>query len=277
MKKKQSIWLRRSVQIFFLVLIALIAVNHTLEESGKSIPLVPEASLHSICPFGGVVSIYQYISTGTYTQKIHGSAFVLMIIVFLLTLIFGPVFCGWVCPLGTVQEFVSKLGEKIFRKKFNKFIPYKYDKYLRFLRYIMLGWVIYMTAQSGKLFFGDIDPYFALFNFWTGEVAVTGLIVLGVVLVLSLFIERPFCKYACPYGAVLGVFNLFRIFQIKRSEATCTSCGVCDRNCPMNIPISSEKTVRDHQCITCMKCTSEQACPINNTLELMIGKMEVEK
>ena len=58
------------------------------------------------------------------------------------------------------------------------------------------AWVIYMTARSGQLIFADYDPYFTLFNFWTGEVAISGFIVLGTVLVLSLFVERPFCKYA---------------------------------------------------------------------------------
>ena len=52
------------------------------------------------------------------------------------------------------------------------------------------------------------------------------------------FVERPFCKYACPYGAVLGVFNLFRIFGIKRRKSSCISCKACDKACPMNIDVS---------------------------------------
>ena len=134
-----------------------------------------------------------------------------------------------------------------------------------------------MTVVTGKLFFADIDPYFALFNFWTGEVATAGLVILGLVLAASLLVERPFCKYACPYGAVLGIFNLFRIFKIKRNIPTCTDCKACDRSCPMNIPVSEGTVVRSHQCITCMICTSEQACPIENTLELTTGNMEVIK
>ena len=121
--------------------------------------------------------------------------------------------------------------------------------------------------------FADIDPYFALFNFWSGEVTLTAIIILVVVLGLSLFVERPFCKYACPYGAVLGVFNLFRIFKIKRQTSTCIDCKRCDRDCPMNIVVSEGGVVRDHQCISCMKCTSEQACPVENTVAFTTGKM----
>jgi polyferredoxin len=127
--------------------------------------------------------------------------------------------------------------------------------------------------MTGTLMFANIDPYFALFNFWTGEVALSGLIVLGVVLLVSLFIERPFCKYACPYGAVLGIFNLFRIFKIKRNPETCIDCKRCDRDCPMNIVVSKGETVRNHQCISCMKCTSEQTCPVESTVEFTTGKV----
>jgi len=131
-----------------------------------------------------------------------------------------------------------------------------------------------MTAVTGTLVFSDIDPYFALFNFWRSEVAIGGVFILAVVLVLSLIVERPFCKYACPYGAVLGVFNLFRIFKIRRRPSTCIDCKACDRSCPMNIPVSTSGAVRDHQCISCLKCTSEQVCPVENTVELTTIKLE---
>ena len=264
---RNKIWARRLVQIFFFGLVALISINHTLTESGSSIPLLANASLHALCPFGGVVSIYQYATEGTFVQKIHESSFILMIIGFLLALLFGPVFCGWVCPLGTIQEWFAGLGRKLFgKKRYNHFIPARIDSILRYLRYLVLAWVIYMTATSGTLVFANIDPYYALFNFWTSEVAVGGLIVLGVTLLASLFVERPWCKYACPYGAVLGLFNLVRVFGIRRQESTCTMCGACDRNCPMNINVSAKSVVRDHQCISCLECTSEARCPVNSTV-----------
>jgi polyferredoxin len=264
---RNKIWIRRVVQSFFFGLIALISINHTLVETGQGIPFLASASLHALCPFGGVVTIYQFVTVGTFVQKIHESAFILMIIGFLMALLFGPVFCGWVCPLGTIQEWVAGLGRKLFKKKrFNHFIPEKIDRVLRYLRYLVLGWVVYMTAISGTLLFAEIDPYFALFNFWTSEVAVGGLIVLGVTLLASLFIERPWCKYACPYGAVLGITNLFRVFSIRRFAGTCKLDGACDITCPMNINVSAKDTVRDHQCISCLECTSEARCPVAATV-----------
>lgn len=268
---KKRPWIRTAVQIFFFALIALISINHTLVESGKSIPFLSSASLHALCPFGGVVTIYKYLTVGTFVQKIHESAFILMILGFLLALILGPVFCGWVCPLGSFQEWIAKIGKKIFKRRYNHFIPAKTDRYLRYLRYLIAAWVIFMTARSATLVFANVDPYFALFNFWSSEVAIGGLIVLGATILLSLFVERPWCKYACPYGAIQGIFNLFRVAKLTRNEKTCINCKKCDQVCPMNIKVSEVKVVKNHQCISCLKCTSEDACPVANTVGFQIG------
>jgi len=255
------------VQWAFFALIALIAINHSLVEAGGGIPFLASTSLHAVCPFGGVVTIYQFAAVGTFVQKIHESSFVLMAIGFLLAILFGPVFCGWVCPLGTIQEAVSRFGRKFFRKRFNHFVPARLDNALRYLRYGVLAWVLYMTAVTGTLIFAEYDPYFALFNFWTSEVSVAGLAILGVTLGLSFFVERPWCKYACPYGAVLGLSNLFRVFGIRRNAQTCKADGACSILCPMNIPVDSKTVVHDHQCISCLECTSEAVCPVARTVQ----------
>jgi polyferredoxin len=273
--RKRTIWSRTLLQVFFFALIALIAVNHTLAKDGGGLAFLSGTSLHAVCPFGGVETFYKFISEGTFIQKVRDSSFVLMILVFLLSFLFGPVFCGWVCPLGTVQEWVGRIGRRIFKsKRYNHFIPIKLDKVLRFARYGVLVWVLYITINSGKLLFQDYDPYFALFSFWTGEVTLIAFSILALTLLLSLFIERPWCKYACPYGALLGLTNLFRIFKIRRVVASCRNDGACDIRCPMNIPVSEQDVIRDHQCITCLECTSEACCPVKETVVLSAGAVK---
>jgi polyferredoxin len=279
MKQKSNVQrLRHIIQIVFLLIVLGVVLARSLDEVGISIPLFSGASLHAICPFGGVVTLYELIATGRFVQKIHESSVILTSLVLILAVLFGPVFCGWVCPFGTFQEWLARLGKRLFKKRFDKIIPKSVDALLRYLRYAVLLWVVIMTAVSAKLIFSDYDPYYALFNFWTGEVAVTGLITLGVVIVLALIVERPFCRYACPYGALLGLSNFIRVFGIKRNANTCISCKACDRACPMTITVSTNETVRNHQCISCMKCTSESACPIEHTVDMGFGEFpHVEK
>ncbi|MBL8967935.1 MAG: 4Fe-4S binding protein [Spirochaetaceae bacterium] len=265
---------RLAIQIFFFVLVVLVATTTALKEQGVVLPLAGSASLHAICPFGGVVSFWQLATLGTLVKKVHESSVVLAVLGLLLALLFGPVICGWICPFGSFQEWLGRLGKRMFGKRHNAMVPRGLDRVLRFLRYAVLAWVSYMTVVTGKLFFQDYDPYFALFNFWTGEVAVAGFIVLGATVLLSLAVERPFCKYACPYGALLGIFNLFRVFGIKRKASTCISCHACSKACPMNIEVESLTAARDHQCITCLKCTSEAACPVPATVELATGPLD---
>ncbi len=270
MKKKTTHRIRVAVQLFFLVLIILFSINHYREEQGLEPLLLGSPSLHAVCPFGGVVSIYRYVTEGKFVGKIHPSSWILMWIVLLLTIVFGPVFCGWVCPFGTVQEFFGKIGRKLFPKRYNRFIPAKLDSSLRYIRYIIVALVIYQTARAAALLFVNIDPYFALFNFWSDEVVWAAFAVLAATLLGALFVERPWCKYACPYGAVLGIFNIVKLVKLSRNARTCINCTRCDRVCPMNITPSDDKNVINHQCIMCLECTSENACPVDDALLLKI-------
>ncbi|MGB5823572.1 MAG: 4Fe-4S binding protein [Proteocatella sp.] len=268
MKKKSNVrWIS---QTFFFALIALISFNRYLIETGRELPFIGSASLHSICPFGGVAAFTALIKYDVIIPKIHTSTFSFLAIILLLGLIFGPVVCSYMCPLGSVQEWFGNLGKKLLKKRYNHIVPDKLDRILRYLRYGVLFFVVYMTTTSLKLVFEEIDPYFALFNFWSDKAAMGGLVVLGGTLLLSLFVERPWCKYACPFGALIGLTNFFSIFKIRRNLNSCIDCKKCDKICPMNITISDKNTVMDHQCIRCGQCTSEIACPVSSTVELKV-------
>ncbi len=239
-------------QLFFFILILYISLAHTFNWGGENI--------HGLCPFGGVATFYTYLTTGDYIQHLGQSNYILIFSLLLTLFIGGAFFCGWICPLGSVQEWISKLGRKVRGEKFNN-IPEKLDNILSYFKYIVLAVVIIQTARSYTLVFENIDPYYNLFNIWTDEISITGYISVIVVLGASIFVERPFCRYACPLGALNGIFNHFSFLNIKRNEETCIDCGACDRACPVNIKVSQVQKVSDKNCIRCMKCV--ESCPVN--------------
>jgi len=266
---------RKISQVFFFGLILLISINRFLVDYGSGIPYISSESLHAICPFGGVVTLYQLITVGSFIEKIHFSAVIILFLLMVLSFLFGPVFCGWICPFGTYQEWINKVGKKIFKKNYNKILPSNVKKYLKYLRYLVLIWVVYVTATTTVLMFQKIDPYYALFKFYTGEVEASALIILGLFTALSLVESRPFCKYFCPLGAFLSFSNKFRIFSIKRNNNTCIHCSKCDNVCPMGIEVSKVSKVKDLQCISCLECTSDNICPIEKTVQLKVGDFHV--
>lgn len=259
--KNKSRWYRYTIQIFFFIFMGMLAVNHVLSETGRTIfPFLPNVSLHAVCPFGAIESIISLFTAGTLVAKLQTSTLVISALVLLLTLIFGAVFCSYVCPLGTIQEWIGKLGRKIFKKRYNTFIPQKLHGILKYMRYVVLILTVVLTFNAARLIFADFDPYYAMYHFFTDEITIGSLIVLAVVLVSSLFIERPWCKYACPYGAVLGLVGKISIFKIKRKASACNNCTLCDKKCPMNIEISKKKTIGDTHCIRCLDCTEDDNC-----------------
>ena len=275
--KNKSRWYRYSLQIFFFVFLGLIAVNHVLAESGKQLfGFIPGVSLHAICPFGAVESIISLVITGGLVQKLQMSNIVISILILLVTLIFGAVFCSFVCPLGTLQEWIGKIGRKIFKKKYNRFIPQKLHNVLRYFRYVTLAATIILTFNAGRLIFADVDPYYAMYHFFTDEITIGSLVVLGVTMIGSLFVERPWCKYACPYGAVLGIVGKFSFLKIRRKADTCNSCTLCDRQCPVNIEISKYDRIGHSSCIRCMDCVEDDNSCAHNCLTYSLKQVNCD-
>lgn len=250
-------------QIAFFLLVGIITTNHILEETGGGLSFIPSVSLHAICPFGAMETLSSLITGAGLIRQLHASVMVLGAVVLILTVLFGPVFCSHICPLGSIQEWFGKLGRKIFKKRYNKLIPKKVHNILKYLRYVVLILILWQTYQSAALVFASVDPYYALYHFWTGEATIAAIIILVITLLLSLVVERPWCKYACPYGGLLGLISKISLFKIRRSETACTSCGKCDNQCPMLIDVSSKERINDTLCNRCMKCTSEEnGCPV---------------
>ena len=213
---------------------------------------------------------------GKFIPETQPSNFWMFFSVSVLTIIFGKVFCGWFCPLGSVQEFIynktGKLRESAFLKlpvkiknsRFTKRIILLMNNVFSFIKYAVLIMIIVRTTKEVSLIFGRIDPYYALFNFWTGDVLLTAIVVLASVLILSVFIYRPWCRWFCPLGAMLGIIQFFSFYKIKRNKDLCINCGLCSKNCPQNIIVAEKITVFCTECIKCGKCVS--SCPVTGVL-----------
>lgn len=276
---KKKILNRSDVQFIIFIIAVLATLNHSLVDIGEGISWISSGYLHYVCPICGVTTIYQlFASNLAWIEKLANPVTWVILATMLMALLYGPLFCGWICPFGAFQDFLANIiGKKIFKKKYNKFVNTKVDSKLRWLRYVSLVLVFYMVSKSAVTVLESINPYHALLNLFVGEFSIIGLVFLLIIIVASLFIHRPWCKYLCPYGALLGIFNVFRIKPIVRNKSTCIGCKKCDISCPMNIKVSKTEVVRDHQCISCLECTSSNACPINDTVNMKRPKGIVER
>ncbi|TVR05738.1 MAG: 4Fe-4S binding protein, partial [Spirochaetaceae bacterium] len=181
----------------------------------------------------------------------------------------GSLFCGWLCPLGSVQEWVGRLGRRIFGRRYNRLVLGKVDRALSFLRYAVLALLVVQTVRFGEALGATLNPARALMHVWTGGAFVAGLAVLVAVLVGSLLVERPWCRWLCPFGALQGVIARLSPWTIRRNASACISCGKCARVCPFSIPVDQASLVRDGRCNRCTHCVA--ACPVDDVLDFTSG------
>jgi len=253
-----------------------IAVAGFLVERGVALPGFVPTSLHGACPFGGVVTIGRLLSGGLFLPRTGVSNLFALAATLGTTLFIGAFFCGWLCPLGAVQEWLRRLGRRIgiFPKAAG--LPSSnptllaVDRALGYLRYLTLGLILYASYRSFNLVFAAVDPFYALFHFWTGTAMPAALAVLGLPLVLSLFVHRPWCRWLCPFGAVQGLAQRIAPWKIRRQASLCADCGACARACPMNVAVAAKDAVTDGRCNRCLACVA--ACPQTGALRLGLAR-----
>lgn len=189
-------------------------------------------------------------------QAMLWTALILFAIPIGISLVWGRAFCGWICPLGGVQELIHKVQSPL---RCYQGLPSYLDKPLKWLKFAILAYVGYLTWKSSTNIFSQYEPFRVLFNF-TGTSLTIALLVLT--LTISLFISRPFCRYACPYGAILKVAGALSHFKVQLSEDSCVECGLCTKEgvCPMGAiscrADSKKPKIDNSECIVCLECTN---------------------
>lgn len=166
----------------------------------------------------------------------NSSALWLTILFVILSVFYGRLFCGRICPFGLLQDLLNKIP---FPKKIRSF---KGDKYLRYMKYVLLILVVVVNLFGySSTSMDEANTYNAGKAIWWAVFAL-----------LCIVISRPVCKYLCPVGLILGWSNLLPFSKYKVNQNSCTQCGVCLEVCPMDIePYKSPNHI---ECIRCGKC-----------------------
>jgi ferredoxin len=177
----------------------------------------------------------------------------------------GRMPCGWLCPFGFFQELVHKIPSPSFE------IP----RPLTYVKYVLLGLFVILLPLFAVDEFGFGQTWFCKFvcpagtleaglpmlglkphlKGMIGWVFYNKLAILVVFLVLMVFVSRPFCRVACPLGAIYALFNKTSAFRMVWNEDNCTHCMACYRDCPMGVKFYENANY--HDCIRCLKCYRE--------------------
>lgn len=276
LKKDQHI--RLLVQTGFLLLILWIGFQFVgfvrYYQSGGQTPFYNRPpGVEGFLPISSLMGIKYFLLTG-HLSRIHPAGIVLLAIFILFAIFMKKGFCGWLCPVGFLSEYLGKLGKKLFGKNF--IIPKWLDYPLRGIKYVLLLfflWVIIsMSSTSLHAFlngnYNKIADVEMLMFFW--HISLLSLTVISALVILSVFIRNFWCRYLCPYGAFLGFLSMFSPLKVTRNEDTCTSCQRCTKACPAHILIHEKLRIKSDECMACGECLV--VCPEENTLEFSLTK-----
>ena len=173
-----------------------------------------------VCSVGSIQNVVLALADGTYSMPWNVLLFFLLPVVF--ALIFGRVFCSGVCPIGALQELVN-----VRNGKMNKAV----EAVLGLLPWLYLILTILFAATRSQFLICRFDPFIGIFRLG-GDM---GLLVFGIVLlVISVFTGRPFCRFLCPYGALLSLFSAVSVRKIEITQKKCINCELCHNACPVD-------------------------------------------
>jgi ferredoxin len=220
------------------------------------------------CPFGGLIALFPLAKYKAYACRLTELNVSLLVSLLVLTLATKKSFCSWVCPFGTVSEWLARLGRKVFRR--DVAVPRVVDRVLVNLRYVVLVAVVVLTYTVWQydLGFRAYDPFYILFT-WGGHGTLPwSFAVLAGILVLVLVVPFAWCRYLCPLGAVLDPLSRAAALRVRRDAVACTACGDCDAACPHRISVSTVGQVTARDCTNCLECVA--ACGERKALALSL-------
>jgi Polyferredoxin len=276
---KRHVSIRHVIQSLFALIVMYIGITFLVFVSqlinNSSTSLSRPAGVEAFLPISALVGLKAWISTGSF-DPIHPAGLVILLLVILVSLFLKRSFCSWICPIGTLSEWLAKLGRAVFGRNFR--IPKGLDYLLRSLKYIILFFFVTfiffgMNGAEAEAFL--LTPYnivsdVQMLRFFQ-NLGLVGITVIGLITLLSILYENFWCRYLCPYGALLGLISLLSPFKVTRNQITCIQCGRCTKSCPNQILVERADQVWSPECTGCLNCV--QQCPVKDTLTFKALKM----
>ena len=215
------------------------------------------------CPIGSLQAVLG--------DRRSGFPFYVLGTLMLFGVVLGRAVCGLLCPFGLVQDLLHKIPVKKVK------VPTLIDRPARYTKYMILLVMVVLLPAFAPTETGIVSPYFCKYICPAGTLGggiplllsnpslrqAAGLLfgwktlVLAAILIASMVIHRPFCKYLCPLGAFYALFNRFSFYQMRLDGSKCVDCKQCERACPMDVEVT--KNINSPECIRCGKCRS--ICP----------------
>jgi polyferredoxin len=266
--------IRRSIQAAFVALNAYLGIEFfrwvRFYESAGTTPYVARpAGVEGYLPIAGLMNLKAWLLTGK-VPAIHPAGMFLIACFLTMSWLFRKAFCSWLCPVGTLSEALWKLGRWAFRG--NLRLPRWVDIPLRGLKYLLLGFFVFAVASMSAADIASFlqSPYgliadVKMLNFFR-YLSETAVIVLVVLAGLSIAIQNFWCRYLCPYGALLGLASLLSPLRILRSPEPCIDCGKCAKACPSSLKVDELIQIRSAECTACLECVA--VCPAEGALYL---------
>jgi polyferredoxin len=246
---KEIYW---TAAVLFFTVAAGISVRHASARQLRSLFLVLSIAVLGFYRGGCPCSIqsFQNAFLWLFGSTIAWHSLLLIGGLIVLTFLFGRVYCGWICQLGALQEFIFKTSSfKVFQSE-------RAQRIMRGIRIVVFLALIIQLLLTQTNLYKRIDPFSAIYNFYSPHI--TGWVLVFILVGSSFFMYRPFCKTVCPVGLLLGWLSKIPGASVLGVKNTCIGCVVCNRKCSINaITHDSKISALDNQeCIRCGECLS---------------------